>query len=519
MRLCIVYFVISSALASIAPVRAATPDDASALALLGQIGGSDPATRNAAMAKLDKVAPTAIDDIASFLARKRETAIEQRRQVLAMIGAEVPDSKGRFPAPPRRSAKDQELADNLDWLAALTALPSSTDPLVGLSEVIADDAAIRALARTNDMRAASILFSLAFGEETIIYRDEIGRYLRTMEPYSVPALVLESQSRNYDRRRYATYQLERIDRQEPGKALRAAAGDESLAIALLEGFAATRHREAVHAVWTKVNADSPRIRSAARTAWMAYITGPPPPPAPKKRLQLPGGKLTKKEKPLWLTYRELADNELRKAANELLHENLPLEDPRLDDNDDDRPVSTVKVDLTDLTQRVWAHYDGERAAQQRIHWSAANALAQAGDLNGATTQIDRMLAQDPEHDRKVQMAAIYFRHAKELERQQKWVEAEAAYSKAFGLDPEGSRATEALAGHHFSLGKSLEAKGKNGAPDFRRAVALRPDYGQAKAAAKIANHLARPTWPLWGAGAAFAAALGLLAAGMIRRRT
>jgi len=79
---------------------------------------------------------------------------------------------------------------------------------------------------------------------------------------------------------------------------------------------------------------------------MEYITGPPPPPAPVAKLNLPGGKKTKKAKPLWLTYRELADNELRKAANELFHEDYPLEDPTLEDDDDDHPrrSKTVKVE-------------------------------------------------------------------------------------------------------------------------------------------------------------------------------
>jgi len=513
-----VFFAIGSAIALCSSTtEAENSDDAAALAVLMQIRTGDAAARNAANAELSKIAPKAIDGITSFLSRSREANVEQRRQVLALIGAEVPDSKGRFPVPPRRSEKDQTAAEALDWYAALVAIGSPT-PIAGLGDVIADDAAIRALAHTNDMRAASTLFGLAFAEETLIYRDELGRYLRKMEPYSVPALMVESQSRNFDRKRYATYQLERLDRQEPSKALRAAAGDESLTIALLAGFQATHHREAVHAVWTKVNADSPRIREAARAAWLAYITGPPPPPAPKKKLQLPGGKLTKKEKPLWLTYRELADNELRKAANELLHEDLPLEDPRLDDTDDDRPAATVKVDLGDLTKRLWAFFDRERAAQQSVIWNAANALAQAGNLAGATTQIDRMLVQNPDHANQAQMAEIYFRYGQELERNHKWDPAEAAYSKAFGLDPTGRHATEALAGHHFSLGKALEAKGKDPGADLRRAIALRPEYGPVTAAVGASDHSAAPTWLLWCAGVAVAGALGLFAAGMVKRR-
>src|SRR5262249_17450048 len=159
----------------------------------------------------------------------------------------------------------------------------------------------------------------------------------------------------------------------------------------------THHREAVHAVWKRIDADAPRVRTAARAAWMEYVTGPPPPPAPVAKLNLPGGKKTKKPKPLWLTYRELPDNELRKAANELLHEDYPVEDPTLDDDDEDHPrrTKTVKVDLEDLTKRLFAYYDDARTKQEAAQWSAAKVLWDSGDLASSTQLVDRMLATNP----------------------------------------------------------------------------------------------------------------------------
>jgi hypothetical protein len=386
--------------------------------------------------------------------------------------------------------------------------------------VIADDAAIRALAATRDIRAAQLVFDVGFGAETMIYRDECGRYLRKMEPASIPALTRESMAKNYDRKRYATWQLERLDRQEPSHALDAAAGDEALTIAILEVFRATHHREAVHAVWRRVDADSPRVRATARAAWMDYITGPPPPPAPVAKLSLPGGKKTKKAKPLWLTYRELADNELRKSANELLHEDYPLDDPTLDDTEHEK--KPVKVDLEDLTRRLFAYYDGERAKQEAAQWTAAKQKAEAGDLAAATQLVDRMLATNPdrgEHGERAEMAKLYLAWGKQLEAKQQWAEAAAAYSKAHGLDPTGASASDALAAHHFTLGKALEAQGKDGGPDFRRAVALKPDYAPAKSAAsEVASRAGRPTWMLYAAAGVAAVAMMLFAAAMMRRR-
>lgn len=501
--------------------RTPGPDDPKVVAILERIvTGADSTARKAAIAELTEIAPRTIDAIGEWLAREHKSDLTERRTVLAEIKASVPDKKGTFSQPPRQTGKEQKADDEIDWQAELLAV----DPgMAGIGEVIADDAAIRALAATNDVHAAQVIFDTAFGSDTMIYRDECGRYLRKMEPASIPALTRESMGKDYDRKRYGTWQLERLDRQEPGKALDAALGDEALTVAILDVFRATHHREAVHAVWKRVAADSPRVRAAARAAWMDYITGPPPPPAPTAKLNLPGGKKTKKPKPLWLTYRELADNELRKAANELLHEDYPLEDPTLEDEEEGhhRRSKTVEVDLEDLTKRLFAYHDAERAKQEAAQWAAAKAKAEAGDLAAATQMVDRMLAANPDRSERAEMAKLYLAWGKQLEGKQRWADAAAAYSKAHGLDPKGPSAGDALAAHHFTLGKSLEAQGKDGGPDFRRAVALKPDYAPARSAAKAVaseSSAGRPIWMLYAAAGVAALAMMLFAAAMIRRR-
>ncbi|HLL24144.1 MAG TPA: hypothetical protein VK427_18555, partial [Kofleriaceae bacterium] len=412
----------------------------------------------------------------------------------------------------RQSAKEMKADDEIDWLAKLLALDPSTP---GVGEVIADIAAIRALSGSKDIRAAQLIFDTAFLGETMIYRDECGRYVRKMEAYAIPALTRESQGKG-DRRRYATWQLERIDRQDPIKALAAAPGNEELQIAILDVFRQTKLREAVRAVWTKVDDDAPRVRAAARATWMDYITGPPPPPAPRAKLKLPGGKLTKRAKPLWLTYRELADNELRQAANALLHEDYPVEDEtRLDDHDDN--VRVVKLDLLEVTKRLFDYYDSERAKKEREQWTAAKAKADGGDLAAATTMVDRLIALDPDRAERAEMSKLYADWGKELVSKSKWTEAAAAYSKAHGLDPQGSKANELLAAHHYALGKAVEASGKDGGPDFRKAVALKPDYKPAEKAAARAARGGKPVWMLYAAFFAAALAGVFFAIAMLRR--
>ncbi len=487
------------------------PIDPALQGVLDRIAKGD----KAAIAELDKLAPAHVEDLGTFLGRIHTTPVDERRATLQGIGAQVPDEKGRFVAPQRKSAKEEKALDNLDWLAELGKLDAATP---GVGELTADIAALRALAATKDIKAAQVLFNAAFWDESMIYRDEVGRYIRKMEPYCIPALMKEGQSRNYDRKRYSNYQLERLDRQEPGKALAAAAGDEALTIAILETWRVTKHREAVHAVWGKVNADSPRVRGKAREAWRAYIEGPAPPPAPKKKLQLPGGKLTKEEKPLWLTYRELADNELRKWSNELLGTEYPIVDPTLDDSDEGKkPKKIPKIDLVGVTKELLDYYDKQRAEAEGKQWSEAEAKYKAGDVAGSIVLLDRLLAANPDHGSRAQMAAVYFAYGKQLEKAGKWPDAAAAFSKAHGLAPQAPDATDALAAFHYTLGKSLEAQGKDGGPDFRKAMALKPDYAPAKEAAVRASGGSRPTWMLWLAAIAAILSAGVFATAMAKR--
>ena len=489
------------------------PSDAKVVAVLEKIvAGPDSATREKQIAELIKITPEAIDAVGEWLVREHQfEAFTDRKKVLVAIKAQVPDKTGKFTMPwSRPSNKELQADDEVDWLKALLD-HSSGDPAEG--EVIADIAAIRALAATKDIHAAQLIFNAAFSETSMIYRDECGRYLRKMEPYSIPALTRESWSRNTNRKRYGTWQLERLDRQDAAKALAAATGDEQLQVAILDVFRETHHREAVHAVWATVDAGSQLVRAAARRTWMEYITGPPPPPAPRQHLNLPGGKKTKQPKPLWLTYRELADNELRKAANELLHEDYVIDEQSIDDN-----VKTVKaqpIDLEEVTKRLFAYYDGERKKREGKQWDAAKAKSDKGDLAGAAALLDQLIATNPDRAERVDMANVYVAYAKQLEGANKWGEASAAYSKAYGLDPKKT----SLAAQHYTLGKALEAQGKDGGPEIRRAVALDPEYAPAKSAADKLTPPSRAAWMLYAAIGAGGLAVLLFGAAMLRRRS
>lgn len=488
------------ACAGVRPAAAVESDADQAKALLDTLTtASSKDERLAAAAKLDALAPRVVEMLAEFLKRTRTVTPDETRKILQSIKASVPDKSGKFQSPGREKAAAIRADDEFDWLAALVELPAQA----GLGEVIADVAAIRALAASKRIDAATVILEVGFADATMVYRDECGRQLRKMSPYSIPALILGAKAKKKQAlSRYSSYQLERVDRQEPGKALHAAEGDENLQIAVLEAFGSTEHREAVGAVFAMINDDAPRVRAAARAAWLAYVTPPHPKEAPKKKLVMPGGVLSEKEKPLWFNSLQLAYFELAGRVEELFGEPLPED-----------------ADLEETTRRVFADYDGERAARDASVYAEGKAKAEGDDLAGAIAVFDRLVAEDPLRKERAEMAPIYFRHAQALEADGQWADAAAVYSKAHGLDPAGEQANDALAAHYFALGKAQEADGKDGGAAFRRAVELRPDYAEARqAAAAAASPAERKRWMLYLAGAVGFGAVLLLALGLVRRR-
>ncbi len=430
-----------------------------ATALLEKIEAADAsATRLHAAEELAALGHEAIPALKAFLERPRDTSDEQRRVVLRAISADVPDEDGRFVRRRRGQPVDVKGGDDYDWLAELAALPSMP---AGSGEVMADIAAIRALAATEHPDGSDHILAFAFTDTGMTYRDECGRYLRKMAPYSLPTLIRASGDNNDApaQRRYAGYQLERIDRKVPAKAIHHASIDESLEVAVLDAYGASKPREAVGPLLATTNDAAPRVRAAARAAWMKYVTGPEPPPAPTRKLKLTGGRKSEEEEPLWLTYRELADIELRRTYAEVFGDKAPR-----------------RAALKDLSEELFAHYDSRREAALEARYQQAVGAAERGDLAAATAAYDRILAEAPEHPQRASMAETYLAHGLALEREQAWREAAAAYSKAHALLPNDSaEAKAALAGHYYTLGKALAADGKASSTWLRRAAELDPE--------------------------------------------
>jgi hypothetical protein len=418
---------------------------------------------------------------------------EARRAVLKGIGADVPAADGTFKAPPR--VKGEKQKGELDWLAALAPLPADDPAVVDALEVVG---LLRALAKAKDITAARAVLDYAFTPDGTAFRDECGRQIRAMSPHSIPALLRASQDKKAaggSFARYAAYQLDRMEKNRPAYAL-AAAPDDALEIAMLDAIREVRHPDAVTAVLDRTNSPTLSVRKAAREAWLAYVTGPPPPPAPKAKRKMAGNKLSDEALPLYLTYREFADQELRRVLTEKTG-----------------AAPDARLTPEQMTTKLWELYDAERAAVWDPQMKAAADLLAKGDSAGAVAAYDAILMQDPTYARRATMVPAYLALGKQQAEAKDWDKAVLTYHKAYSIDPAGEKAKEAESSLFYARAARAKAHGESSADDLARARQI----GAADDSLADAVEGSRK-WMLWaGLGAAaLALALGALALG--RRR-
>ncbi len=441
--------------------------------------------------KLTELDPQPVEFYKEFLQRTRSSSVDERRKALLTIGAQVPDDTGRFTqADVRMTAEQKAAQEDFDWLSELAKVGKKGP---AFANAVADTAVIRALAGSKNSKAGEIIFDLSFSAEGIVYRDECGRYLRKMSPYSLPALISRSQLQaKTDReiRRYATYQLERLDRQNPFKALRDAA-DDRVKIEILQAFADSRFREAIYAVLEVIDDPSPAVRKAARDAWMQYIDAVPH-KVPERKLVLTGGKKSEEKAPLWYNHRELQDVAIRRLFQE-------------------ETKKKPRGSLDDVSLQLFDHYDRVREKALTREMDSALDNAKSGKLAEAIPVFDQILTQTPDHPRRSELAQGYLDFGDSLAGEKKWQAAAAAYGSAYSCakDKNQELAQEALGKHHEARGELALASGSDATVEFQKAHEVDP-VSQAK-----------PTnrrWMLPVGGSAVLLGLVLFAAGMISRR-
>jgi tetratricopeptide (TPR) repeat protein len=362
-------------------------------------------------------------DLVVRLHQPHAASADQVRAVLKSIHAEVPNAKGTFEVP----ARSDKPAGDLDWLPALEKLPAAP----ARDDAVEVVSTLRALAVTKSEAAAEAILDFGFTPEGLVYRDECGRLLRTLSPYSLATLLRASQDRKRDGgnyARYANYQLDRLSMNRPSYALGAAPND-AVEVAILKAIGDVKHPDAVTAVLDRVDAPAHSVRNAARAAWMAYVTGPEPPPAPKEFRKLAGGKKSKDKMPLYLTYRELADQELRRVLF-ALQGSEPAKNLT--------PEQMTKV-LFDLYDRRHAE-KGDAVVRDAVPFS------RDGKWDEVAARYDALLHDDPLFAHRATMVPGYLEIGAAYAKEKKWEQAILAFDKALTLDPDGDHAKEASAG-------------------------------------------------------------------------
>jgi hypothetical protein len=376
-------------------------------------------------------------------------------------------------------------------------LPTAAEMQTARTEALEVVALMRAIAASKRMDAVDPLFHLAF-ELDGVFRDECGRQIRSIESTAVPALIrLQHQPSTkqlpfFKQRRYASYQLDRMDRARPSKAI-ATASDDRVRAEIIHAYGEARALDAVEAVLAQVDAQSHRVRKEARWTWLRYVTGKAPPPAPKRKRKLPGGKEETEEKPDYLTYREIATLALQKQLAEL---NLTSPEPN--------------ASAKQMTEVLFDYYDKRRAAEWDLEFAAAKEKEQSGDLQAATDLYGWILAHDPSYSRRAEMAEAFARWGDQLKGSGDIGRALGAWRQAVDLAPDAPESRSVAAKVALQDGLQALAQGSADIASFRRALELEPSLTEAHQGLDRARWLAARR--RWAKNGGALAGLGCLAA-------
>jgi len=491
----------------VGPAADAPPPSAAALdALVRRMGGGDAGDRLAAAQALAQAPASGFKDYVARLQRARTTPAATYRALILEAWGQVPNpayakdgnlwlrkpdekpakvKKGQ-PRPRRPPPHDPETTE---WLAALSALDVDGNPVLAAlpdraaarAEALEVVGLLRAIGATRRDDAVGPIFDFAFALDGV-FRDECGRALRAMESAAVPALIARMRATGkgveaFRRRRYASYQLDRMDRAQPIKAIRTAP-DDRLRAAIIHAYGEARAIDAVEAILDQVDAPSGIVRREARWAWLRYVTGPAPPPPPRRHRKLAGGSQESDEKEDYLSHRELA---LLALTRKLAAIQGDPDCERCRRGPDHQLVIPTAADAAEaMTREVFAHDDQLRAATWSADFEAARARADRGDLDGAIAVYRSILARDPLYGRRAEIAEAFYRRGEALAGEGHGERAQELLREAVLLDGRGARARHAEATLHLIEARLRVAAGRDPGAELDRALELSPESAEVR---------------------------------------
>ena len=347
-------------------------------------------------------------------------------RILSLIGGDVPNRYGHFALHWKKS-HGYNVKVSEDWFKDLLSLPLGK--VSGMLHPVYRDAVLTVAALHGASRIGRENPELT-GEvvETLLdaaymhrgtFRDEVGRAITSIGDEAVPHLVRASADppggKDDDpahlRARYAAYNLDQLDRLSPGRALRSASTEPRRLIDLLDAYGDTKPGDAAAHLLDWVDDPSADVRMAARSAFEAYVTGPPPRMKVRQVRRL-GGKTERRQ--AYLSYRALAANaiwsELEGKAPQLLEE--PCETRREDGSYNQRCIEQPAR----LARAWFESLDQTRRSAETKELAAALDLA-ASDAPRAAGMLTLMIRNGTlgsRHERAREVSEVLLRAAEEL---------------------------------------------------------------------------------------------------------
>lgn len=249
----------------------------------------------------------------------RKDGKSQYRRLLAVIGGDVPNRYGHFDLH-WKQAHGYKVKLSEDWFEDLVSLPrgkvsSAMRPIY--RDCVLEAALLRAAASIgveDEQKTPEVVDALldAAYVHKGTFRDEVGRAVQRVGDPAIPQLLRrmvppeefedDEESIPYRQAEYAEYNLDRMDRLAPGRAIAAVRDAPDLLADTLSAYGIAKLGEAPPHLLEYFDDPDPNIQAAARASFLAYVTGPPP-KARRKKLRTLGGGTTRRST---LSYRSLA---------------------------------------------------------------------------------------------------------------------------------------------------------------------------------------------------------------------
>ena len=283
-------------------------------------------------------------------------------------------------------------------------------------------ALLRALGHANTTAGFRAMVKVA-ADHGGAFRPEIAKAIKGNDK-ALPALIETKKTSPTETRVWAYSQLEGMGKRLAGDAVQTK--DHQVLAEVLRAYGVVRDLDAVPVLLSFVNADRAPIRNAAREAVLAFD-----------------------KDAIW---------KLREAYQNVTNKQAP-----------------DAWGAAEVAKELFAAYDKLRLMEVYGLLDQGLKAEQEGRLEEAINAFDRVLARQPELDRRGEMVPAYVAHGQKIATQDP-AAARAVFEKALRLANKGPRAPQIEAELAYLDGKDLVARGIDDRAAFQRALALDPTH-------------------------------------------